>query len=502
MKEDQRLKRRRNIKLKILLFFAAAAALAFAGTAKSNVYALSDGDDTTGYTKSDHLNVYVGYYGMTMYTKGTFSISEMEALGGSGREIYTFIDKKPCAVTAEAEGIWLAPFLDSIGVDRSMVNRYHFDSADGWGGEAGTEFTGESLFEQRYSFSNSVLDAASDDGSNLQNFDYSAGVWDNSVWDSARTVDVMLATKAYWTRWSDTGGTWPTTLDFSNLTSEATDDHCLRLFFGEPDTSSPEASKSCFLVRSLRIQYSGYPGLTASTGDIRGDVGTSKDITITVTTPENDLSLSVGNDLTLGSSDGSIASFTQTSPATENGDGSVTLTGTVNFIAEGSVSLYANYNGAEGGITIGAEGKAGTGSNSTGGNGSGTGTGNGSGSGSGTGVGSGSDVGTGTGSSETGSSETDADKTGQQSDIYLNENAGTAEGGGGSSTGDTDVDSEVQTGDSTAQNWKMMEVKDDALTDNTDQETGRAKSRMMISGLILFAAGMLERTIRFYRQKR
>ena len=148
----------RGKKSVLLLCMGALLVCGFWMTIPGRALAITDGQEDPGYTPASSLNVDVGYYGMEHYAKGNYSLGTMEALGGSGREIYTFIDKNRRPVTGEAEGIWLGSFLDAVGVDRAAVNRYHFYSSDNYMGEAGMEVTEQRLFEiPRYSFSDTVL---------------------------------------------------------------------------------------------------------------------------------------------------------------------------------------------------------------------------------------------------------------------------------------------------------------------------------------------------------
>ena len=294
---------------------------------------------------------------------------------------------------------------------------------------------------------------------------------------------------------------------FAGLSDVSAGDHCLRLMFGEPDTSTKEAYLSCYLIHSLVVDYEGYPNLIADS-DISGDVGSTKEITIAIQTPENELSLNIGNDLTFGSSDESVASFKQSSDAVEGADGSVTVTGTVTFTGEGEVEIFASYNGDPSGNSvtrISASGQAGTGDKQTGGTGTGTGTGNGSGSGSGTGSGNGSDTGTGAGE---GTRESEESGTGVSATIYLANGLGTALGGGGSNAGDTSVDSartetDPETDSAAAEtangDWTLKEVHDSTIDANntTDNSKGAMGNYMLFFAIAFFIAGFLERLLRF-----
>lgn len=470
--------------------------------------AITDGQEDPGYTPATAMNVDVGYYGMEHYAKGNYSLETMEALGGSGREIYTFIDRNRRPVTGEAEGIWLGPFLDAIGVDRAAVSRYHFYSSDNYMGEAGMEVTERRLFEiPRFSFSDTVITHAVDERCTITNFDYDNGAWSDEVWKSAREVQVMLAIRSSFNKWPNSDGWWPSNLDYAGLSDAAAGEHCLRLMFGEPDTSTKEAYLSCYLIHALVVDYEGYPDLIAES-EMSGDVGSSQEITIAVQTPENELSVNIGNDLTFGSSDESVATFTQSSAAVEGADGSVTVTGTVTYTGEGTVELFASYNGDPSGNSaarISASGQAGTGDKQTGGTGTGTGTGDGSGSGSGTGSGSGSDTGTGAGE---GARETSAANTGTSATIYLADGLGTALGGGGSNAGTTSADSErtdvdpeinPETTDMSKSDWSLKEVKDPTVTDNKTSDSSESSmgNFMILFAAVFFAGGFLERALRF-----
>lgn len=485
-----------NKKIKIIgIFFSAILCLLILGhTTKA-----------FAYDEIKDLTVTVGYWGDEEYTKGKVPLTTLAEKCGLNREIYTWIDKNPTAGTTEAEGIYLTDLMDYFQIDMNSVYYYNFYTldADTYAG-AMEQWTSSRIFGPQYTFKAGFLRIVKDYDENKEDyianpdshyylsdfFNMDESQEDVSflsdAWDFKESVKPMLALKTRSVRWTD--GVPPVQLDFSNIKSDDTP----QLIYGQSDLNTTGRANQAKMVYKVHIWFKGYPTITTDASQLKGRVGSKKQIKLSVATPDDFLSQSIATKIQWETSDSSVAK--------------VDSNGVVTFIKKGKATISASYTAQDGkkvgtSVTVNA---------SNGSDGSGDGTGGDSSGNKGKGSNSSGTNGTGDSGNKNGdgqnSSGTDkSGDSGETSSEYLKTVAGGGNSKGGKETSNSGEKAETTTTTSKekeadATSVKIYEIpKKSSVLGNIKSTKSYVKE---IGGLavLLFLAGGLWEGIYFRRQ--
>lgn len=474
-------------------------------------------DDTT------EISVTVGYWGDTqVYTKNITVTPEKLAAAGYQKhsEIYTWIDKGNFAGTTEATGYYLSDVIKYFEIDMNSVAGFNFLTLDAEGYIGSTiQWTPSTLFGTRYTFVSSykrVVDEYlpyylnqdfqdyRDDPlhyrlSNFYNMANLTGSATNptyldDAWNNKQEVVPLLALSKWNQRWSD--GVPSTLLDH---TKEQVEDGWT-LFYGQKSQEEVARIGMAKMIYQIAIWFSGSPSLSVSTDSLKGDVGSTAQVSFQVNTPDKFLSSEMAKNVQWISDNPDIASVDQN--------------GTVTFNKKGDVDISAVYSKGSKSYskTIKVTTTQGTGGGTGGGTGTGDGTGNGSGSGSGNGSGNGSGDGSGTGSAA-GSGTGGLTSYIPNADLYLissdmSDSSGDAGGGGGgggdgstadkSSTYVADITPPVS--ENSTGTWKIYEMENDVTKLQYKQESNSITITVIFIAIALLCTGGVGEGIRYYLQ--
>jgi hypothetical protein len=476
-------------------------------------------DDTT------EISVTVGYWGDTqVYTKNITVTPEKLAAAGYQKhsEIYTWIDKGNFAGTTEATGYYLSDIIKYFKIDMNSVAGYNFLTLDAEGYIGSTmQWTPSALFGTRYTFVNSykrVVDEylpyslnndfqgyLSDSShyrlSNFYNMANLAGsainpTYLDDAWNNKQEVAPLLALSKWNQRWSD--GLPGTLLDH---TGEQEKDGWT-LFYGQKSMDEVARIGMAKMIYQIAIWFNGSPSLSVSTDSLKGDVGSTAQVSFHVNTPDEFLSGEMAKNVQWVSDNPDIASIDQN--------------GTVTFNKKGDVDISAIYSkgGKSYSQTIRVTTTQGSGGGTGGGTGTGDGTGDGSGTGSGNGSGNGSGDGSGTGSAD-GSGTGGLNNYISNADLYLIssdmfDSSGDAGGGGGgggdgstadkSSTYIADIENTPPASENSAGTWKIYEMQDDVTKLQYKQESNPVTVTIIYMAIALLCTGGVGEGIRYYLQ--
>ena len=297
-------------------------------------------------TEVTEISVSVGYFG-DLYTKyEAVPLSELAANCGTGREIYTTVDRDSNPRTLEAEGIYIESILDYFGIDRDAVRNYNFYVSQQAGTYSGNsqQWTENELFRNRDSVYPCFMMAqqAYEDADRqdfLENpeeyytiddiYDFSAGKFRPEAWDQREVVRPMLALRARMRSWK--GYTPGSTLDFSGMTDTGKP----WLMFGQATSSEAGMMLFAQMVSEIRITYEGSPKITLRADVDEAEVGTEGSYSVSVETPDDFLTEKIRQGISIRTSDDSVASID------ENGIISINGEGTADLIAEYKGQEYA-----------------------------------------------------------------------------------------------------------------------------------------------------------------
>lgn len=299
-------------------------------------------ENTVSAAEADaKFTVTVGYWGGESYTKAEKTIGELAAELGTDRQIYTWIDNDGKAGTSETEGIYISRLMDELGINKDSIYSYNFAIINAGSGTTGIkQWTPSQIFDLKYSFCNSFQKCVADDTWHLSNFfnmkeTRSAASYLQTAWDEKEQVEPMFVLYKKNCVWTD--GAPASSLDFSDLS----DNEMPQMLFGQASVNNSGRGFSEEKVLELNIWFSGYPDVSVDSSDIKGDIGSTCKIKISVGTPDEflteKLSENIASQIQWSSGDGSVAKVD------ENGN--------VTFLTDGMTSITAIYNGVK--YTIG-----------------------------------------------------------------------------------------------------------------------------------------------------
>lgn len=279
--------------------------------------------------------VSVGYWGGEKYTRAEMKMPELIAMYGTDKQIYTWIDKNGNAGTSEAEGIYIYRLMNELGINMDSIYEYNFRIKDGNNGtESIKQWTPSQLFDTKYSLYPAYLQCLTDDTWWLSDFfnmaaNRSSASYLQNAWDEKEEVEPMLALYKKNSIWKD--GITPSTLDFTDLSALAMP----QLLFGQSGMNNSGRGYAEEGVEEIDIWFSGYPTITVDSSELKGDIGSTCRVKISVSTPDEFLTEQIAEGSMLqiqwSSDDESIAK--------------VDSNGNVTFVNDGTTNVTANYNG-------------------------------------------------------------------------------------------------------------------------------------------------------------
>ena len=376
------------------------------------------------------LTVKVRYWGLAEYTKGTYSVAEVEAMGLTSA-LYTMNTNGGFLAYANAEGVSIDKILYAAGVNVGALSYCNFLAVDGH--NAGKNFYYGELFGAGYAFPDASL-----------YFEEGVGITDpDALWASATAVYPMLAVRENYSRVS--GGTEyvPAAMDGS---------HCFRLMLPQQYPGHVMATDSIYDINTIVVTYSGYPQIK-SADEVTVSLNEDKTLEVRVDSADSDLTQIIAGGLKFRSSDPAIVSVDASGKLTAHGKG------------EAEIEIYYESTDIdESNLSKTVRVVVGDGEGGSGGNGEGTGTGDGEGPGGG-GTGSGNGEGDGTGEGEGSGSGGAEDGTGEGGG-GSGSTDGAADGSGESSNPEPEQPDKENTGDSENQGGET--VPTDPVPDPTE----------------------------------
>lgn len=282
------------------------------------------------YGATTAVDVEVGYFGGPYYKKATLTDSEIAAMG-TECHTYTYVDSAPAVVYNPAEGVRFTTVLGAAGIDLGAVDSFSFRSVDSGGGfYDGRTYQKGNLLDQTRSYYPMLGD----------HFDPRTGTAGQYADDDAVQVPTMLVLKSDWKRYYE----GMVKEDFSNLN----EGRKISLSFGQlsPNEEGMGARASVQWIKSIVVQYSGYPTITTNLSSWENEVGGRQKLEAYVSTPDSFLTQSIASDLQWTSSDDSVVAVDQS--------------GNVEILAEGNATVSVKYvmgNGSSYGVDVGVTGK-------------------------------------------------------------------------------------------------------------------------------------------------
>ena len=345
------------------------------------------------YDEITQIEVTVSFLGGKKYTKADPTISEIENDLSMNRVIYTAIRGNGPS-TIEAEGVYVSDLLEYCGVDMSSVDRFNFETLDGYEGSS-VEWTYPNLFGPRYAVTDAFFRVIEDfENSDPEDYalnpeyyytitdvyDFETECYRPSVWSSRSEVDPMLALYYKRTNWNSyIRFTVPSKLDYAGMETSGTP----VLFYGQASASESSSHDMAKWVHKVNILYEGSPEISVENTPIEGKAGTESQIVVHVSTPDEALTNAIISELVYESSDTSVATVSRDGRVMIEGAGTASISVSYNGQVYGSVGATGSKNDEEEVDPGDGDGEGPGGGGGGGGSGSGSGGGSGSGSGKG-----------------------------------------------------------------------------------------------------------------------
>lgn len=264
----------------------------------------------------DKLTVKIGYYGWPVrdyLTKAEFSWRDLADMGLE-EEAYTYFSGTQAAIDS-ARGVPLVDVMEQAGIDLSSVRQMDFYTADQENG-AFQSFTYQDLLgTRRYYFKNLAACLSYNSENKV--------VADDSVWDSARRVQPMLALEENWT-WYEFG-TENAEPNYTSLTTA----NRFRLLFGQSGPTEFRTFASAKMVHTVYIMFAGSPKLSSKNSDLKVKVGSDQRLTVQVDAQDEKLAEYIKKNLQWKSSDQQVVT--------------VDKDGKLHFKSKGTATITASY---------------------------------------------------------------------------------------------------------------------------------------------------------------
>lgn len=292
----------------------------------------------------DTLKIKVGYYGWNpseYVDKASFSDGQIRSMP-TIQCTYSYFDGSTRVAIDSARGVAMSSILSAAGIDQGSISCISFYTADSGNGAYRTKTMQELLLSNRYFFNDLSAYISKDENGQL--------VVDDEVWNSASSVQTMLAYEESWV-WYNIGtvGTGPS---WGSLTTQ----NRFRLNFGQQYPLETETSASAKMVHTMYVMFSGAPVITVDQTNISGKVGTKHKVKVTAAAADEALTEKVNQKFTYSSSDESVATVDEDGTIHIVGKGTATITISS---AGGTAQITVNGGKTEGGDDGDGDGKGG-----------------------------------------------------------------------------------------------------------------------------------------------